>query len=85
MPASPPPLWDGYDDADEDQLVALLEGKAAAAHDDADEGVDHRVAQDLATAVASHEWLKRKLDDSSYRARLHAVADDIRDGSWRPK
>ena len=37
MPASAPPLWDGYDDADEDQLVALLEGKAAAAHDDSDD------------------------------------------------
>jgi hypothetical protein len=85
MPASPPPLWDGYDDADEDQLVALLERKAAAAGDPDDDSVDPTVARDLATAVASHEWLKRKLDDSSYRARLHKVADDIRVGSWRPK
>jgi hypothetical protein len=85
MPATPPPLWDGYDDADEDHLVALLEGKAAAAHDEGDDSVDQVVARDLATAVASHEWLKRKLDDSSYRARLHKVADDIRVGSWRPK
>jgi hypothetical protein len=85
MPTSPPPLWDGYDDADEDQLVALLERKATAALDDGDETVDPIVARDLATAVASHEWLKRKLDDSSYRAKLHKVADDIRVGSWRPK
>jgi len=85
MPASPPPLWDGYDDAGEDQLVALLDGKVHAALDPHDPTVDERVARELAQAIASHEWLKQKLGDSGYKPRLHARADDIRVGSWRPR
>jgi|1186.fasta_scaffold326179_2 hypothetical protein len=85
MPSSPPPLWDGYDDADEDQLVALLERKATTALDSDDPTVDEKVSKDLAQAVASHEWLKQKLGADGYRPKLHALADDIRVGSWRPK
>jgi hypothetical protein len=85
MPSSPPPLWDGYDDAGEDQLVALLDRKVDAALDADDPTVDERVARDFAQAIASHEWLKKELGDEGYRPRLHARADDIRVGSWRPK
>jgi hypothetical protein len=85
MPSSPPPLWDGYDDAHEDELVALLERKATTALDSDDPTVDHKVSTDLAQAVASHEWLKQKLNDKGYRPKLHAVANEIRVGSWRPK
>ena len=85
MPASPPPLWDGYDEAGEDQLVALLDGKVDKALDPDDPTVDERATRDFAQAIASHEWLKQKLGDSGYRPRLHARADDIRVGSWRPK
>ena len=85
MPSSPPPLWDGYDDADEDQLVAFLERKATTALDSDDPTVDELVSKDLAQAVASHEWLKQKLGDKGYRPKLHSLAKDIRVGSWRPK
>jgi hypothetical protein len=85
MPATPPPLWHGYDDASDDDLVTLLEGKAAAAQDENDESVDEDVARGIATAVASHEALKQKLGDTSYRSRVHELANEIRVGSWRPK
>jgi hypothetical protein len=88
MPTSPPPLWDGYDEAGEDKLVELLNRKVAAAKDDADDTVDEVVARDFATAIASHEWLKKKLGAPDYHPRLHAEADRIRSadvGSWRPK
>jgi hypothetical protein len=85
MPSSPPPLWDGYDDAGEDQLVAFLERKATTALDSDDPTVDEKVSKDLAQAVASHEWLKQKLGDSGYRPKLHSLANEIRVGSWRPK
>jgi hypothetical protein len=86
MPPSPPPLWDGYGDAGERSLIELLNGKIAAAQDDSDDTVDERVTRDLAQAIASHEWLKRKRDDGSYFPDLHAHADQIRRneiGSWR--
>ena len=86
MPSASPPLWDGYDDADEDDLLALLERKVDAALDDDDPTVDERVAREFAQAIASHEWLKKnKLDGAGHRPRLHARADEIRVGSWRPK
>jgi hypothetical protein len=85
MSPSPPPLWDGYDDADEDQLVGLLDTKVDAALDPDDPTVDERVARELAQAVASHEWLKSRLGDPGYRRRLHTRADEIRTESWRPK
>jgi hypothetical protein len=88
MPATPPPLWDGYQNADEDKLRALLDGKVDAAIDPDDPTVDEMVARDFARAIASHEWLKRKLGAGDYHAGLHAEADRIRKadiGSWRPK
>jgi hypothetical protein len=88
MPPTPPPLWDGYDDAGEDRLEALLDRKVDAALDDDDPTVDERVARDFAQAIASHEWLKRELGSPDYHPRLHAEADRIRAGdvgSWRPK
>ncbi len=88
MPSTPPPLWDGYDDAGEDKLVALLDRKVEAAIDPDDPTVDERVARDFATAIASHEWLKDKLGAGDYHPTLHAEADRIRRadiGSWRPK
>jgi hypothetical protein len=85
MPSAPPPLWDGYDDAGEDKLLELLDRKVQAATDADDPTVDERVTREFAQAIASHEWLKQQLGDSGYRPRLHARADDIRVGSWRPK
>jgi hypothetical protein len=38
--------------------------------------------KDFAQAIASHEWLKQNKD--GYRERLHARADKVRVGSWRP-
>ena len=73
MPSTPPPLWDGYDEAGGDKLEALL---------------DEKVARDFAQAIASHEWLKQKLGASDYHPSLHAEANRIRSadiGSWRPK
>jgi hypothetical protein len=86
MPSTPPPLWDGYDDASEDDLLGLLEAKVDAALDDDNPTVDKRVAQDFAQAIASHEWIKEnRLDGAGHRPRLHARADEIRVGSWRPR
>jgi hypothetical protein len=88
MPATPPPLWDGYEHADEDQLEALLDRKVEAAIDPDDPTVDEVVARDFAQAIASHEWLKQKLGAGDYHERLHAEANRIRKadiGSWRPK
>ena len=88
MPATPPPLWDGYDQAGEDALQALLDRKVEAAIDPDDPTVDERVVRDFAQAIASHEWLKEKLGADDYHPRLHAEADRIRRadiGSWRPK
>jgi hypothetical protein len=88
MPPTPPPLWDGYDRAGEDDLEALLDRKVDAALDSGDPTVDEKVARDFAQVIASHEWLKEKLGDPDYHPRLHAEADRIRSGdvgSWRPK
>ena len=88
MSPTPPPLWNGYDDAGEDELEALLDRKVDAAVDPADPTVDEDVARDFATAIASHEWLKQKLGADDYHPRLHAEANRIRKadiGSWRPK
>ena len=88
MPSTPPPLWDGYDEAGGDKLEALLDAKVEAAIDPDDPTVDEKVARDFAQAIASHEWLKQKLGASDYHASLHAEANRIRSadiGSWRPK
>jgi hypothetical protein len=88
MPSTPPPLWNGYDEAGEDELEALLDRKVDAAVNPDDETVDERVARDFAQAIASHEWLKEKLGAPDYHPRLHAEANRIRKadiGSWRPK
>ena len=87
MPSTPPPLWPGYDDAGEDELLALLDGKVARR---ARRRRPHRrrrgSPRDLAQAIASHEWLKQELRDAELPpATLHSRADDIRGGSWRPK
>jgi hypothetical protein len=82
MPSSPRPLWNGYDDADEDDLVALLDRTEKAANDPDD--LTHKdVAGGLATAIAEHEATKQKLDDASYRPKLHDRAIEIAK-SWRP-
>lgn len=85
MSDSSAPLWPGYDDVDEDDLLALLEGKVDAALDPEVASVDERVTREFAQAIASHEWLKKnRLGSAGYRARLHARADQVRVGSWRP-
>ena len=85
MPSTPPPLWDGYDDATEDELLDQLERRVDAALDE-DDPTDERVVKDFAQAIASHEWIKaNKLGGDGHRARLHARADEIRVGSWRPR
>jgi hypothetical protein len=88
MPSTPPPLWDGYEKHDEDQLEALLDRKVEAAINPDDPTVDEVVTRDFARAIASHEWLKRELGAGDYHPRLHAEADRIRTadiGSWRPR
>lgn len=83
MPSTPPPLWDGYDDASEDDLLALLDGADSAANDAADPTVSPDVAGGLAFAIAGHEEIKQRLDPDNYRARLHDRAQVIA-GSWKP-
>ena len=61
---SVPPLWEGYDDNSEQDLLGLLDAKVGAALDPADEYVDERVTRDFAPAIASHEWLKRRADEA---------------------
>jgi hypothetical protein len=86
MSEGPAPLWPGYEDASEDELLALLDGKVDAALDDDDPSVDKRVAKDLAQAIASHEWLKQNsLGGAGHRQRLHDRADEVRTESWRPR
>jgi len=82
MPATPPPLWPGYDDADEDDLLALLGNTEAAANDPADDTVRPNVAGGLATAIAEHEAIKKDLDPDNYRPRLHERASAIA-GGWQ--
>jgi len=83
MPGTPPPLWPGYDDASEDDLLSLLDGKVDAAHDPNDETVDPLVSGALASAIARHESIKKRLDPDNYRPRLHETASKIA-GSWKP-
>jgi hypothetical protein len=85
---SVPPLWEGYDDKSEQDLLGLLEAKVDAALDPADPTVDERATRDFAQAIASHEWLKRREDAPSHHTELYAYArkvstDDV--GSWRPR
>jgi hypothetical protein len=81
MASSPPPLWPGYDEASDDDLLALLDSKVDAMKDEKDP-TDERAVKDFAQAIASHEWLKQNKNE--YRERLHARADKVRVGSWRP-
>jgi hypothetical protein len=88
MPATPPPLWDGYDDAGQDALEALLDGKVDAAVKDDDPTVNEDVARNFAAVIASQEKLKAELGAPNHFPRLQAEAERIRDadiGSWRPK
>jgi hypothetical protein len=83
MPSTPRPLWPGYDEADEDDLLALLDQTDSAANDPGDDSVRPNVAGGLATAIAEHEAIKKELDPDNYRARLHERANAIA-GGWRP-
>jgi hypothetical protein len=86
MPNTPAALWPGYDKSSEDELLSLLESKVDAALDPDDPTVDERVAKEFAQAIASHEWLKKnRLDGTGHYPRLHARADEVRVGSWRPR
>ena len=84
---SVPPLWEGYDDKSEDDLLALLDAKVDATLDP-DDPTDERATRDFAQAVASHEWLKREAGDDSHHAEVFAYARRIKTaevGSWRPR
>jgi len=84
---SVPPLWEGYDDNSEADLLAMLEAKVDATLDP-DDPTDERATRDFAQAVASHEWLKREADDGSHHAEVFAFARRIKTdevGSWRPR
>ena len=83
MPDSPSPLWPGYDDTSEDDLLDLLDGKESAAADADDPTVNTAVATALATAVARHEAIKRERDPDNYRRRVHERAAAIA-GGWKP-
>ena len=85
MAETPAPLWDGYEKLEEHDLLAMLERKVDSALDPDDPTVDERAAKDFAQAIASHEWLKKnRLRGAGYHERLHARADQVRVGSWRP-
>jgi hypothetical protein len=85
---SVPPLWEGYDDKSEDDLLSMLEAKVDATLDPADP-TDERATRDFAQALASHEWLKREAGDDSHHAEVFAYARRIvtteEAGSWRPR
>jgi hypothetical protein len=83
MPSAPRPLWNGYDEADEDDLIALLDTTDSAAEDPDDQTVEKPVSGGLAHAIAKHEEIKQRLDPDNYRPRLHSRASAIA-GSWQP-
>ena len=83
MPSTPPPLWPGYDEASEEDLLSLLDNAESAAHDPDDDTVRPNVVGGLATAIAEHEAIKKELDPDNYRARLHDRANVIA-GGWQP-
>ena len=83
MPTTPSPLWPGYDEASDDDLLDLLNGKESAAEDADDPTVNTAVATALATAVARHEAIKQEQDPDNYRQDLHERAAAIA-GGWRP-
>lgn len=84
---SVPPLWEGYDDNSEQDLLGLLDAKVEATLDP-DDPTDERATRDFAQAIASHEWLKDQAADGSHHAEVFAyarrlVTSDV--GSWRPR
>jgi hypothetical protein len=83
MPSTPPPLWPGYDEASEEDLLSLLDSTASAADNPDDDTVRPNVSGGLATAIAEHEAIKKELDPDNYRARLHDRANVIA-GGWQP-
>ncbi|HZB76145.1 MAG TPA: hypothetical protein VE526_07975 [Solirubrobacteraceae bacterium] len=83
MPSTPPPLWPGYDEASEEDLLSLLDTTESAAHNPDDDTVRPNVVGGLATAIAEHEAIKKELDPDNYRARLHDRANVIA-GGWQP-
>jgi hypothetical protein len=83
MPGTPPPLWPGYDAAEEQELLDLLDGHDSKANDRNDPTVNTAVASALATAIARHEALKKDQDPDNYRPRLHERASAIA-GGWKP-
>jgi hypothetical protein len=86
MTNGPAPLWPGYEDSSEDELLALLESKVDAALDEKNPAVDKRLAKDFAQAIASYEWLKeQRRANGRYYQRLHARANEVRIESWRPR
>jgi hypothetical protein len=80
---TPPPLWPGYDDASDDDLLDLLERTDNAANDREDPTVNTAVASALATAIARHEALKQEQDAGNYRRAVHERASAIA-GGWKP-
>jgi hypothetical protein len=83
MPDSPRPLWPGYDDQTEDDLLDLLDENERKAGDAGDDTVRDGVPGGLAIAIATHEKIKEELGAENYRPRLHARAQEIADG-WQP-
>ena len=83
MPSTPPPLWRGYDEASEDDLLDLLDTTETAANNPGDDSVRPNVVGGLATAIAEHEAIKQELDPDNYRPRLHERANSITRG-WKP-
>jgi hypothetical protein len=84
---SVPPLWEGYDDNSEQDLLGLLDAKVDATLDP-DDPTDERATRDFAQAISSHEWLKREAGDDSHHAEVFAYARRIKTGdvgSWRPR
>ncbi len=83
MAETPAPLWRGYDETSEQDLLALLDETETKANDAADDTVRPNVVGGLATAIAEHEAIKKDLDPGNYRSRLHERAAAIA-GSWKP-
>ena len=81
-----PPLWQGYDESTEDDLLDQLSAKVEETLDPATP-TDERVTREFAQAISSHEWLKRR-ENGDHHAELYQYAKAISTdavGSWRPR
>ena len=84
MPSTPRP-WDGYDDADEDDLLALLDGRSTAPPTTPTTlRSTERAARASPRRSPSHEAIKKDAaTPATTTPRLHDRASAIA-GAWQP-